>query len=239
MNSNIYEEKYKIFLEDVDENKIYKIPAMFDRLHEVANNSLKSVNLDRESLEKHEILWVLGEQNAEINGLPCLDDTVTIKTWVGEEFHNFIPRFYQIEKDKKVLVKASSIWAIIDKSTRKTLVPSKSGVHIDSAKVDDEISLLKAPKIIEPISIFEHTVSIDNLDFNNHMNNAKYLEIIDSYNSFIKDNGKLLPKKVLARYSKEAFLEDVLTIKEGIKDSSRYYTVDSKRGNHLKLRIEY
>lgn len=239
MNINIYEEKYKIFLEDVDENKIYKISAMFDRFHEAANHSLKPMNLDRESLEKREILWVLAQQNAEIIDLPRLNEMITIKTWVGNEIHNFIPRFYQIENNGKVLVKASSIWAIIDKSTRKTLVPSKSGVHIDSAKADDEISLLKAPKIIEPSSIFEHTVSIDNLDFNNHMNNAQYLEIIDSYNPFVMNEGQILPRKVIARYSKEAFLGDVLTIKEGVKDSSRYYTVDSNRGNHLKLSIEY
>ena len=125
MNSNIYEEKYKIIFDDVYEFGMMKISAMFDTLHEAADRSLKSAELDRENLEKRGILWVLGEQSAEIFDLPRLDDTITIKTWVGDEFFNFIPRFYQIEKDGIVLVKASSVWANIDKSSREMIKPSK------------------------------------------------------------------------------------------------------------------
>ena len=239
MNSNIYEEKYKIISEDACEFGMMKISAMFDRLHDVADESLKPVNLDRESLEKLDILWVLGEQSAEIIDLPRLDDIVTIKTWVGDNFFNFIPRFYQIEKDGEVLVKASSVWAIIDKSSREMLTPSKNNVYMEPIKTGNEIAILETPKKLDLSSNFEYVVSKDNLDFNNHMNNAQYIEIIDSYNHFVRNGGKVFPRKIIARYSKEAFLGDVLIMREGILNSSRFYTVDSNRGNHLKLRIEY
>lgn len=239
MNSNIYEEKYNIFLEDVESSGTMKISTMFDCLHDVADHSLIPSCQDKTSLEKRGILWVLGEQSAEISELPKLDDMITIKTWVGEEFYGFIPRFYLIEKNGKTLVKASTVWALIDKENRKSVTPESANVKIESVVTGDEIAVLKAPKKIEISSTYTATVSSENIDFNKHMNNAQYFEIINKFRPIFRDNGAIVPKRITARYSKEAFLDDVLTIKEGVDDLSYYYSVDSVRGNHLKLRIEY
>ena len=239
MNSNIYEEKYNIFLEDVASSGSMKISAIFDCMHDVADRSLIPVKMDKESLEKRGILWVLAEQSAEIIELPKLDDAIKIITWVGNEFYGFIPRFYLIEKNGKAIVKASTVWALIDKENRKSITPESANVKIEPTITGDEIAVLKTLKKLDVSSIYTATVSNENIDFNNHMNNAQYFEIIDKFNPLIKDNGLIHPRYIIARYSKEAFLGDELTIKEGLQDSSRFYTVDSTRGNHLKARIEY
>lgn len=238
MNKNIYEEKYKILKKDTETSGIMKISAMFDCLHEVADHSLIPIGLDRASLEKRGILWVLGGQTAEICELPRLDEEVIIKTWVGKDIYNFIPRYYQIEKDNTVLVKVSTMWAVIDKSTRKSLSLKESAVQMETCITGDEIPVLETPKKLDITSTFNTTVSASNLDFNNHMNNAQYLEIINTFNPFFLSDD-IQPKKIIARYSSEAFEGDMLTIKEGVLNSSRYYSIDSIRGNHLKLRIEY
>lgn len=239
MNINIYEEKYKILSKDTEASEIMKISAMFDCLHNIADHSLISSNLDKASLEKHGILWVLGEQSAEIYELPKLGDEITIKTWVGKEMFDFIPRFYKVLKSGKEIIKASSVWALIDKESRDTISPKDCHVSIEHCITGDEISVLKAPKKLEINSTYTAIVSSENLDLNNHMNNAQYFEVIDKFNPLIQNGGLIQPKKIIARYSKEALLDDELSIKEGLQDSSRFYTVDSPKGNHLKLRIEY
>lgn len=239
MNSNIYEEKYKIISSDVDSHGIAKISSMIDLLHKAADRSLIGTGLDKESLILQGILWVIAEQNVEIIKLPILNENITIKTWVNEEFFNFIPRFYEISNDNEVLLRASSVWAVIDKTSRDTLTPNKCGITIPAVKTNTELPTLERLQRIEIQSTYEATVSKKHLDFNNHLNNAQYIGIIDSCNPLVENDGKKIPRKIIARYSSEAFESDHLIIKEGVNESSKYYSVDSERGHHLKLRIEY
>lgn len=239
MNNNIYEEKYKILSQDIDASGMMKISAMFDCLHNIADHSLIPSSLDKTSLVKLGFLWVLGEQSAEINELPKFGDEITIRTWVGKEMFDFIPRFYQVLKFGKEIIKASSVWALIDKKSRATISPKDCGVSIKHCTTGNEMPILQTPKKLEISSTYTTIVSRNNLDINNHMNNAQYFEVIDKFRPLMQNEDLFPPKKIIARYSKEAFLGDELTIKEGLEDSSRFYTVDSTRGNHLKLRIEY
>lgn len=236
--NDLYSEKYIVKSSDVCDAGYLKISRMFDALHDSLNNKLKPVNYDRDSLYKRGLLWVLGEQTAEITNLPKADDDISIYCWIGNEFMTFFPVFYEIhDSNSNVLVKVSSVWAIIDKDSREKKNPLDYNIDLGIQKTGNEISVLNTPRHLDINGESEYTVAKHNLDFNNHMNNAQYFDIIDDINPIISQNK--MPRQVITRYAHEAFLDDVLNISWGSSDNSIFYSIDNNNSNCMKVRIEY
>lgn len=238
MKNEIFEEKYRVSTLDVDSLGYMKMSRIFDVLHDVANHAMSPLHLDKETLIDKGLLWVIGEQTLEIDMIPRKDETITISTWVGKEFALFIPRFYEVANaDGKAIIRASAIWAVIDSNSRKTIKPSSKDVFIPAHETGKEIGILNTPKALDITGTKKAKVLPEYIDFNNHMNNAKYFDIVDSIDPIVQ--GNRFPRKVIARYSSEAFLNDELTINYGRVEDLSYYSIDTGKTNHFKLRIEY
>lgn len=238
MDTRIYSEKYNIDESDVGKEGMLKISRMFDILHDAADHELSRENLGKVSLFERGFMWVLAEQTAEIESLPRINDDIVIKTWVGKEFSTFIPRYYEIESsDGKVMVRVSTVWAVISIKERKAINPSAHKIIIEPKVTGREIKILNTPKSLEITREADSKIIPEYIDFNNHMNNARYFDMTDKVDSIIE--GERIPRSVIARYSHEAFLGDKVHIKIGCNGDSKYICIDSDRGNHFKSRIEY
>jgi acyl-CoA thioester hydrolase len=73
-----------------------------------------------------EFVWVVLRHEIDYLSSALLDDELTVITWIGKSFGVKSERFVEILKEDKLLVKAKTIWCLLDKKTMKPLrIPPK------------------------------------------------------------------------------------------------------------------
>jgi hypothetical protein len=105
--------------------------------------------------------------------------------------HVFFPRFYEIERAGKVIVRGQALWMLIDEESRQMIMPEDYDIFIPGRPGSDD--MMMAPVVIpselrggEPGSDGNGLVIMQDLvtrfsqvDINGHMNNTRYFDIID------------------------------------------------------------
>lgn len=68
-----------------------------------------------------EVLWVVKKHEIDYFQSAVLNDELIIRTWTGANSAATWDRHYEIirTKDKKILVKAKSVWVLLDRKTFK------------------------------------------------------------------------------------------------------------------------
>ncbi len=123
--------------------------------------------------------WVLSRLALELKEFPKTDDNIVFETWVESLMRTFTLRNFSIKKeDGNVIGYARTIWAMIDTTTRKPL--NLVGIGIEPYLTDIECPIEKAGKIAVPDKYEESsfTVKYSDVDINQHLNSAKYVEHI-------------------------------------------------------------
>ncbi len=182
---------------DVDFNDRIKPTAILDIFQDAAGLHAKELGVGYEDLKQKNYAWVVLYQKFEIlKSLPYLD-TVLIHTWPKPKSRLEFTREYLItDKKEEPLVKGISNWVVIDLSTRglvRTDSIEFNGEYVSFTNYPDKCKRklgLDAQRIEE---YFEYEVSLDDIDHNGHMNNSRYLNILQNYlftygsKSYMKD----------------------------------------------------
>lgn len=121
------------------------------------------------------LLWVVNSERFLISRLPEYDEEILVECRPGKTLHYFFPR-HLVLKDKQgnILVRAVSIWSLIDAKTRSFVDPAKNGIHIEGADLPSDV----APKLSLPTPAFERSDRLvalpSDIDINGHLHNAAY-----------------------------------------------------------------
>lgn len=177
-----YEKKLVIRSEQVDMTRHLRMAELFRLLMEVSIAHTEDLGCTRaETLDKG-LLWIITRQLVEIDEMPEYDDKITLRGWQGDMMHVFFPRFYEIEKEGRVIVRAQALWALIDQETREIIMPEDYGIELPGRPGSDDMFLtaIVIPESAgEPVSCTETVTRFSQMDINGHMNNASYFDMID------------------------------------------------------------
>ena len=182
----MFKKSFIVSNNDVDKQFKLKIPAIFRYFQDVALLATESVGADSISLSKRNIDWVITRMNVEIKRLPKCDEEVTICTHPGKDMAMLYPRYFYIMDAKgEIIVSCASIWALIDNTTRKVIVDRDVISKLPPESYDCQ------PELPEKITIPENkqfvekrTIHYSDLDFNSHMNNVRYVELLMDVHDF-------------------------------------------------------
>ena len=202
--TNMYQKQYIVSNNDVDKRFVLKVPAIFRLFQDVALLATESLGVDSISLSKRNIDWVITRMTVEIKRLPKCDEEITVHTYPGKDMAMLYPRYFFISDAKgEVIIRSSSIWALIDNNTRKVIVdrdvisklPPES--HESQLPLPEKIAFDKADQFIE-----KRTIHYSDLDFNSHMNNVRYIELLmDVHDSSFYDEHTIT--SITLNYMKE------------------------------------
>ena len=200
----MYQREYLISNNDVDYHFRLKVPAVFRLFQDVAMFATQDLGVDSFSLSKRNIDWVITRMDVEINRLPKCNEKITVCTYPGKDLAMLYPRFFYIlDENKNVIIRASSIWALINAKERKVIV-DRDVIN----KLPPETSEYELPlpgKIIASAdkSLIEtRKIHYSDLDFNCHMNNVRYIELlIDTHDFAFYENHR--PSFISLNYIKE------------------------------------
>lgn len=152
---------------------------------EVGERHFVDAGLGYEALLREGLVFVLTRLKTVILRAPRLNETVTIRTWhrqtKGAQFY----RCYRfLSADGEVLIDSVTAFSLVDPVEHKLLRPSafdKFGIEGSDQTVEhcSDPSRLRPPEGMT--SVGEHIVRWSEIDFNGHLNNTEYADLVCDY----------------------------------------------------------
>ncbi|MDE5715522.1 MAG: hypothetical protein K2I42_05250 [Anaeroplasmataceae bacterium] len=208
------EMNYFVQTRDVDSQDHMKPAPILDIFQDIAGLHADEIGVGYLDFKKNNLAWVVLYQKIEIVKAPPYLENVLISTWPKPKGRlDFEREYLMCSLDGQHLIHGISLWVVMDLNTRSLVRADKinyNGEYFDnclySEKQKRKLGLDKSLIDYE----FWYEVTLDDLDHNGHMNNAKYLTIIYNHSDLYKNNKTIEQFEI--SYSKEAKYNDKIKI---------------------------
>ena len=173
--------RYRVEPEAVDFTMHATISALGAAVLNAAGVDAHGKGFGVDALTKHNCSWVLSRLALELDRPPAQYDDYRIATWISDYGRVLSTRNFVLEDaEGRTFGRAVSQWAMIDLDTRTALDLSGVGRAHDDALVAEPSPAEKPRKIrsVEPAEHLAHRVAYSDIDFNRHVNSARYVELI-------------------------------------------------------------
>jgi acyl-ACP thioesterase len=183
---DIFTEAYPVGFTAVDESGCLTMAAAFDYFQEAAIRHAEALGVGRLPMAEIGQGWVLSRISVLMERRPRYEEQITVRTWPRGGEKLFALRDFDIRDAADTpIVRARSCWLIVDIERRRPLRPQATmdklplnagrdslpggGGGIDAWPADLAAVALKAGS---------RRAAYSDIDFNGHMNNARYVEWI-------------------------------------------------------------
>lgn len=213
---NVMKKKMDFFIhtKDVDHNDIIRPSAILDMFQDLAGIHAEELGVGYQYLKDQNYAWVVLYQRYEIKKLPPYLKQVTLTTWPKPKRRLEFEREYLLQDKNGIdLVQGISNWVIIDLTTRGLVRSDKIEFQGEYETFTNFFEKCKRKLNLDPNKIekyYEYEVTLEDIDHNGHMNNARYLNSIQ--NIFFSIDSKKYMKEVEISYIKEARYKDRIRI---------------------------
>ena len=232
----IFRKKYTVQVSDIDFRRQLKLSSLFVYLQDMATEHAYNIGVGRDVLQKkYGIIWVLNRAIVEIIRHPEFKEEITIETWPEQpDKVQFNRNFLVYDSEGDIIAKAFSQWVVIDYKTRK--LRRSSIIEEEFPEVDRERPIACITDKIKPIGelklSYKKTVGYSDIDINEHLNNAKYIDYIMDcftldahkkyYISSIEVNymHEALPGEIIQLYTDTSSIKDNFIYVEGINEDT-------------------
>lgn len=177
-----WSEQYIVDSHDLDFNGIAKTSSLIRYMQECANAQCRTLGPSNEKLREDGFAFLLSRFSAGLYAPVYAYEKLTVESW-GVESRGFsFNRCYRILRGEEVVAEATSVWALVDISSRH---PIKVSEYHPNFTYDPMLTLDGPARITFPSGVSlrlvgEHTVTYGETDQNMHMNNTKYPDMLCS-----------------------------------------------------------
>ncbi len=176
---NKYEETFLLRTCNCDFKGTWRPSDIFETMQEVSGMHSYLLGCERDVLIEKGIVWVLSRVEVQMEKYPFIGDRVTVETFPVKNRRWFFPRYF-IFKDAQgnKLGHACSLWVLLDLNSRKMAPPDVVLSMIPDNS--DLVPPMGLPSTVaeaggEEIETIRQPAYTD-LDVNNHVNNARYMD---------------------------------------------------------------
>lgn len=217
-----YAEKFTIRANEVDNHGKATLPSLFSLFQEVAGNHALKLNFDISQLQEQNLTWMLHRMDVNIFRFPEWREEITIETWpaAGDALRAY--RDYRIlDKTGDLLGVCLSYWLMINLKTRR---PARMPEEVLNMRLKNIEHVLEPKSTrLKPFQNADESYSLkvrnSDLDMNNHVNNARYVEwIMEHYSD--TDSSRI--KAIDIQFLKESVGGDSIT-SDFIKTNNHTY----------------
>lgn len=185
-----YSKMFKVAHYDCDYKGEIKLESIFNYLGEVSY--YHNEYLQREPVEASSLSWIISRWKLKFKDTLFANDELKIETWLSKVDKFYALREFLIKKDGKEVLRANALWVLIDTSKKTPTRITEDNYKIDYIKdirlMDD---FIRFPKGQDLDRVEEFRIRRYDIDYNNHVNNARYfayimesidLDYLDRYN---------------------------------------------------------
>lgn len=234
--SILYKKKYQIELRDVDFKNELKLSMLFSYCQETASLAASKLGVGINHLAEHgNIAWVLLKMRVEINRMPVINEEITIETWPQKPGKLDVERDFIVRDiDGDVLIRAVSVWALMDLKERK--LKRTNSLSLQYPSIMEERAIIHKFKKLntddELMPVYEKTVGYSDIDFNGHLNNSRYINyVMDCFP--LEEHRQFEIKIIEVHFIQEAFPGDTILLKKDhpLKDNASVFVEGTKKEN--------
>ena len=222
----MYSKKYEISEKDCNENSILLVSSLFNYLQMIMSSNVNYLGAGSDYHHKRNLAWVFVDYEVNITKLPRKGDIVNVGTipYSFKRFYAF--RKYEIKDNfGNILVIATGKFVLINFLTKEIVSPSNEVIEQFKMQEKEPVALkmTKQHKVDELRLVKELIVSEKDIDENNHVNNAVYLQYVEED---LQDIEQI--KDIRVTYKKEAVQGDILQVYKSVVPDSNIYIIKRK-----------
>ena len=222
----MYSKKYEISEKDCNENSILLVSSLFNYLQMIMSSNVNYLGAGSDYHHKRNLAWVFVDYEVNITKLPRKGDIVNVGTipYSFKRFYAF--RKYEIKDNfVNILVIATGKFVLINFLTKEIVSPSNEVIEQFKMQEKEPVALkmTKQHKVDELRLVKELIVSEKDIDENNHVNNAVYLQYVEED---LQDIEQI--KDIRVTYKKEAVQGDILQVYKSVVPDSNIYIIKRK-----------
>ena len=234
-----YTEETRIGTYNCDRNRVVKLSGILQATQEAGRKQMAIQKPSYDDLQAEGKALMLSRLDLEIYETLYFDELVTISSWPCESARATFLRRYVIERDGRVIIEASTQWALVDMETRKVLKTEEvdfSNYYMGEYKelYKEKLRLPKDAKLNE---VGKYEIHYSDLDYNGHMNNTYYADVLcDRVPEIEAGTHRIGSFRI--HYSKEASLGETFTIMRGKNADGKYMFKTLKENGEVNITAE-
>ncbi len=225
---------------ETDSAKDLKPFAFMNIAQELANRDAVRLGFGYDRLMELNTIWVLSRMEVRFLRAPLWRETVEIDTWHKGEDGIFSLRDFLIRNQDGTedLVTATSSWLIINLETRRIQRPqvlfddNTLSEKKDRHAIETPCAKIEVPDrdLLRPAG--QKKVRYSDIDFNGHVNNAKYIEWAMDFLDILPVTSRKVDHFRI-NYNNEAHLSDTIDIKVAGTDPLTCYVEGVNEGKNI------
>jgi len=214
MTPSIWKELRLVESFDVDPKGRLKPHKLFSFMINSAWNHASALGLGYQELSEHNLMWVISKFQLNIIRMPEWRDKISIETW-GKSIERFyaLRDFSVFSEEGRKLAYASGGWLILEKDSYRPqkLDQLMANFPWQKEKSELETNLKKVAESTKSEDRIHFHVVFTDIDINNHVNGAKYLQwIMDSYPRDVLE--QMQPESIEMSFLAEAAIDDEIAV---------------------------
>ena len=209
----IYRLEHRVGYFQVDPDNQIHLSSLFKLLQEAAIHHATQGKIGTQIMQEKGESWILNRVVMQLDRYPKYDEVLTILTWATQMKHFKGFREFRIFSGDELLGKVSTLWLYINlKEKSIARLPVEAAKHFPIRPEDiyfDELDRLRLPKPGPDAQASEVTTRYSDIDGNQHVNNAAYMDFLQS--ALHHQHLDTRPKQLQIQFSKE-ISPDITTI---------------------------
>jgi len=231
---------------EVDAFGRISLPNILYYFQEAANHHATELDWGMEYLDSMDKFWVLSRLKLQVDEYPHHKDLISVNTWSRGATGFIAYRDFQILKDAKIVIRATSSWMILDKSNHRPCKIDQLGKPvpgIDLGAIPFPES--KIPSLQNQKFLLEKRILFSDIDINQHVNNGKYMEMyIDALSDQLMNSAIIEEVDIL--YMQESQYNNVVIVNQEISEKDTHHislnmvrSSDQKEISRCKIKFKY
>lgn len=169
---------FQLSPQDCDFREQVSLSALGDLILQAAGKSADENGFGMQKLNTENRTWVVSRMAIEMHRFPKWREWINIETWVEAVGRAATTRNFRItDSSDTVIGGASTLWAMIDVSTRRAVdLQLVDGLNEVASGIPSIVEKPKHLPSVEEEMVKQHEVAYSDIDFNRHANSMKYVE---------------------------------------------------------------
>lgn len=239
MDNSLHESTFYLGTSACDVHGLWKVSSMMEVLQCTANEHSSKMKRWYTDLKSLNLSLVLYKSCFKVERFAALGESVTVRTYTKGVRSLFCPRYFIVyDEDRKIIAKAGSLMILMDRSSRKSILPKKAGVEFpDAIDIEPSIKIpLRKKEIQGDPKVMYYQPQYSDVDINGHVNNVRYLEWLCNAIGFDLLNEYVIDEAVID-YNNEILPSDMIKMSLIIEKGKCPFRFYGQKDNRLSFDI--
>ncbi len=236
----VYSKECAVIAERVFFDRKMSVPGIIAEFQDAVLRHSEEMKVDRKVIfPKFNAYWVISKLHLDIKSFPEVDEKIKVETWpLKPSFVVFEREAAVYRESGELCVSVSSEWCVVDGTTRRIRRSDSfeypAFTHA-ARRFEPGYCRFASPETDDGCLRFSHTVGLNDLDMNVHMNNIAYVRLATDTLSMDEYTSRPVRAADVRFRSQMYFGEELLVYRKD--DADRVFVTGKKRDGTVVFEV--